>query len=398
MNAKFSKENDMGNIIEVIEKETSGKSFKSHKYCHDTTDRAGIDYDDNQEVIWKEYGETEKFKNPKSLELDAKKRVSAPSIFSFFLDGSRHTYKVDDISYNKNVYPVIAGQVGVGCCERREKLLKPALLFERKLVIALPNKAFSGDEWHEKDKANNLLIQINKIPRIKNQLHLDFNDLLIYSTDKDESYDKKGIAKIQDYMVELEKQIVADLVAQGRLDEDNYLIKDGSLEYPKVSKNRVRNNGGLNLSDAKIANNYRYVVGVSKSFNPTKCYVEGGGSNSDIIAKLKVFERTPAFRYTSTRADVDFCIWYLRIRDARYTGSIFDGILKIEKLIITDKEKSYGIDTDEIDNISAHILNERNPVCYGKDARWANHLYPIYLTESFIKSKYISNDMFMQLF
>ena len=398
MNAKFSKENDMGNIIEVIEKETSGKSFKSHKYCHDTTDRAGIDYDDNQEVIWKEYGETEKFKNPKSLELDAKKRVSAPSIFSFFLDGSRHTYKVDDISYNKNVYPVIAGQVGVGCCERREKLLKPALLFERKLVIALPNKAFSGDEWHEKDKANNLLIQINKIPRIKNQLHLDFNDLLIYSTDKDESYDKKGIAKIQDYMVELEKQIVADLVAQGRLDEDNYLIKDGSLEYPKVSKNRVRNNGGLNLSDAKIANNYRYVVGVSKSFNPTKCYVEGGGSNSDIIEKLKVFERTPAFRYTSTRADVDFCIWYLRIRDARYTGSIFDGILKIEKLIITDKEKSYGIDTDEIDNISAHILNERNPVCYGKDARWANHLYPIYLTESFIKSKYISNDMFMQLF
>lgn len=388
----------MGNIIEVIEKETSGKSFKSYRYCHDTTDRAGIDYDDNQEVTWKEYGETEKFKNPRNLELDAKKRLLAPSIFSFFLDGSRHTYKIDDISYNKNVYPIIAGQVGVGCCERREKVLKPALPFERKLVIALPNKAFSGDEWHEKDKANNLLIQINKIPQIKNQLHMDFNDLLIYSTDKDESYDKKGISKIQEYMVELEKQIVADLVAQGRLDEDNYLIKDGSLEYPKVSRNRVKNKGSLNLSDAKIANNYRYVVGISKSFNPTKCYVEGGGCNSDIIAKLKLFERTPAFRYTSTRADVDFCIWYLRIRSARYTSSIFDGILKIEKLIITDKEKIYGIDTDEIDNISAHILNERNPVCYGKDARWANHLYPIYLTESFIKSKYISNDMFMQLF
>ncbi|MCX7865416.1 MAG: hypothetical protein N2423_10360, partial [Novosphingobium sp.] len=37
------------------------------------------------------------------------------AIFSFFLDGSRHTYKVDDMSFQKNVYPIIAGQVGVGC-------------------------------------------------------------------------------------------------------------------------------------------------------------------------------------------------------------------------------------------------------------------------------------------
>jgi len=28
----------MGAVIEVIEKETSGVSFKSYKYCHDTSD------------------------------------------------------------------------------------------------------------------------------------------------------------------------------------------------------------------------------------------------------------------------------------------------------------------------------------------------------------------------
>lgn len=386
----------MGKIINVIEKETLGKSFKSHKYCYDTTDRAGIDYDDNKDVVWKEYGETEKQTKPINLEVQAKMRQNVPSIFSFFLDGSRHTYKVDDISYNKNVYPIIAGQVGVGCCERRNKILKPALPFERKLVITLPDKAFSSDAWNEKDLAKNLLIQINEIPKLKDQYSVSFNDLLIYSSNKDESFEKKGIAKIQDYMVELEKSIVADLVTAGKLDGDNYLIKDGSLDYQKISKSK--NKDALNLSDNHIANNYRRVIGVSKSFDPTKCFVQGGGCNSDIIANLKPFERTPAYRYQSTRANVDFCIWYLRIRDVRYTQSIFDGILKVEKLIVTEKEKLYGIDSGEIDNISAHLLNERNPVCYGVDARWANHIYPIYLTESYIKSKYISNEMFMQLF
>lgn len=386
----------MNNIIPVIEKETSGKSFKSHKYCHDTTDRAGIDYDDNKDVIWKDYGETIKYKHPINLETQSKVRERVPSIFTYFLDGSRHTYKIDDISYGKNVYPVIAGQVGVACCERENRYLKTALPFERKLVIALPDKAFSSDGWNQEDKAKNLLLQINKISKLKDIYKINFSDLLIYSTNKDESFDKKGIAKIQDYMVNLEKLMVADLVTQGKLDKDNYLIKDGSLDYQQISKKKDKN--ALNLSDAHIANYYKYVVGVSKSFNPVQCFVEGGGTNSDVIAKLKVFERTPALRYTSSRANADFCIWYVRIRDSKYTTSIFDGILKVEKLIVTEKEKVYGINSDEIDNITAHLLNERIPVCYGADERWANHIYPIYLTESFAKSKYMSNNMFMQLF
>lgn len=348
----------MGNIIPIIEKETYGKSFKSHKYCHDITDRGGIDYDDNKDVVWKEYGETLKYKYPINLEFQAKARQNVPSIFSYFLDGSRHTYKIDDISYNKNVYPILAGQVGVGCCERRNKMMKAALPFERKMVIVLPDKAFSSDGWNQRDKARNLLIQINKNPKLKDQYKIKFNDLLIYSTNKDESFEKKGIAKIQDYMVELEKVMVADLVARGKLDRDNYLIKDGSLEYQQISKKKNRN--AINLSDEHIANYYRYVVGVSKSFDPTKCFVEGGGCNSDVIAKLKIYERTPAFRYTSNRANADFCIWYIRIREEKYTNTVFDGILKVEKLIVTEKERVYGIDSDDIDNISAHLLNERN--------------------------------------
>lgn len=385
----------MGEIIPVIEKETAGKSFKSHKFCHDTTDFGGISYDnDSGEIAWKSYGETEKHKT--AVDLREKLRICQdyPSIFSFFLDGSRHTYKVDDISYRENVYPILAGQVGVGCCERINRELRPTMKFDRKLVIALPNKAFSNDAWHENDLANNLLNEINKKTKIRHGVV--FDEVLRYSTDRDDSYEKRGIGKIQDYMVENEKQIVAQLVADRRLDYEHYLIKDGSLEYAQVSKKTNKN--ALNLSDEHIRKYYQYVVGVSKSFDPTKCFVEGGGSNSDVIAKLKLFQRTPAFRYTSSRAGADFCVWYVRIRDAKYTNNIFDGILKIEKLLVRQEEIENGIDSDEIDIISANLLNERNPVCYGKDNRWANHIYPVYLTETYVKSKYISNDLFLQIF
>lgn len=385
----------MGTVLKTIEKETSGISFNSHRYCHDTINRSGVDYDDNKDIIWKEYGETEKLTRPVYLKDDADARCNYPSIFSYFLDGSRHTYKVDDMSFHRNVYPIIAGQVGVGCCVRRDLKLLPALLFERKLVIALPDRVFSTD-WNSQDQAKPLLEKINCNVRLKGHQLVHFNELLIYDTNKDEKFEKKGIAKIQDYMIEIEKQLVADLVAAGRLDESNYLIKDGSLDYQKVSIKK--NKQALNLSSEHIRNNYRRVIGVSKSFDPTKCLVHGGGTNSNIIANLKLYERTPAFRYTSTRADADFCIWYLRIRDAQYAHSIFDGVLKIEKIIVTEKERVHGIDTDDINNITAYLINERNPVCYGSDDRWANHLYPIYITEQYVKSKYLSNELFIQLF
>ena len=72
--------------------------------------------------------------------------------------------------------------------------------------------------------------------------------------------------------------------------------------------------------------------------------------------------------------------------------------MKIEKILITDKENEEGLDSDLIDIITGNIINERNPVCYGKDTRWANHLYPVYLTEQFLKSRFLSDLHFLNLF
>ena len=61
-------------------------------------------------------------------------------LFKYFLDGSRRIYKVDDIIYDKKVFPIIAGQICVGCCCREDKKLFPFRV-EQENVIALPNKA-----------------------------------------------------------------------------------------------------------------------------------------------------------------------------------------------------------------------------------------------------------------
>jgi hypothetical protein len=91
-------------------------------------------------------------------------------------------------------------------------------------------------------------------------------------------------------------------------------------------------------------------------------------------------------------------VWYVRLREPRQSRGPFDGVVKVEKILVTDREAEYGLDSSEVDNISAWLVNERNPVCYGKDDRWANHLYPVYLTETFIKSKYRGTTHFINLF
>lgn len=381
----------MGEIIKIIEKETDGKSFNSHKYWYDDANRSNIEYDTSVNVVWEKYGETEKHKQPVGLRKRAEMAASAGTIFKYFLDGSRRIFKVDDISYNNNVFPILAGQTGICCCKRVNKELSSELI-KLKTVIALPDIAYR-DGWNSDMFFEELRDKINKNGRLKQLFGIEIDKILIYKRDQDDNYEKKGIAVIQDFMVEQEKEAVADMTSANKLGQKEFLIKDGSIEYQYNRKNK------LNIKVNRVKNNYRYVVGVSKSFDPTKCFVKGGGTNSDIIANLKLYERTPVYMYQSQRAgDVFFAIWYLRLRDVRYTHNVFDGVLKIEKLITSTEEQERGIDSEVVDIISANLINERNPVCYGIDSRWANHIYPIYLTEKFIKSKYLSNNLFLQLF
>lgn len=385
-------------VLEFIANETNGKCYQSFRYCADDIIRTPtIDYEDRGNefsLVKNSCGETDtSLKITKYIKDTADKIIDSDPLFHFFLDGSRRTYKVDDIEINRNVYPIIAGQIGVACCQRLSPDKFKNAEFERKLVLSLP-KAANPDACDAKLFFNSLTSKVNKLSTLEKR-GVAFEKILAYDSKKQDEgskYEHLGIATIQDEMIETEKKIVGSLYDKGLINPNRYLIKDGSLQYKPMRTGDFR-------ELIKIKNHYKSVVGISKMFNPELCRDKDGKSNADKIAELKLFHRTPAYKYKSEMVgNVYFAIWYVRIREKVHSASPFAGVLKIEKILITDDEIENGLDSLEVDLITANIINERNPVCYGKDDRWANHLYPVYLTETFIKSKYLSDINFLNIF
>lgn len=385
-------------ITSLLEEETGGKSYKAHKYSLDSDGRPSVDFSsDSQENVWLKIQETTPHKTYIDLaDLAKKVAITNDQILTYFLDGSRHVYKVDHMGYTASgtngrseIFPIIAGQVGIGCCRRENRLLSSEF-FIREIVISVPDKADADG------KAGFFPALATKLKQ--NSLNLEIAAVLPYSTSSiksDKDFEDRATAKVQDRMIEKEKEAVAELVRTGKLNQNNYLVKDGSLEYRPTKEDRTDPK-----KLAKFKGNYSYVLGASKHFNPAVCLDINKKPNPGFIADLPLYHRTPVacFENQDFFGDMKFAVWYIRIRMKEKTRSPFDGIIKIEKMLTTSEEQELGMDSELVDMLSAHIINERNPVCYGSDLRWANHLYPIFLTENYVKSKYISAESFLQLF
>ena len=378
----------MGNIIANLEKETGKSCFNTFRRCLDHERMSILEYDDNTaHQFMSAQGETERLSNPRDVSGVARDWQEYEPAFKYFFDGSRRTYKIADIPIGTQVFPVIAGQVGVGVCKRENKRLSPCKLMLR-TVMALPDK-LDSDGKNEKQHRFFFADLATKLNQAQRQFQLD--GVLWYETNSQDNFEDKGVARIQDFMIEKEKDMVKQLVDDNLLNDRNWLVKDGSLEYSKVNSDNP-------FAYSKIRNNYKRVVGVSKSFNPELARLTNNRSAAKMIADLGLFHRTPVSMYSTERVDGKFAVWYVRLRESRWSRSPFGGVVKVEKMLVTSHEEEYGLDTAEVDNISAWLVNERNPVCYGKDERWANHLYPVYLTETFIKSKYRSTVNFINCF
>jgi hypothetical protein len=366
----------MNKILEFIANETNGKCYQSFRYCADDEIRMPtLDYEDKDKgkeftLVKNSCGETDtSLKSTKSVETTANKIINNDPLFRFFLDGSRRTYKVDDIELNGHVFSIIAGQIGVACCERQSADQFKCANFEKELVLSLP-KAANPNAGDAKLFFNNLKDKVNKLQSLQKR-EIAFDKILSYDSKKQDDgtkFEHLAIATIQDEMIESEKRIVASLSEEQLINANKYLIKDGSLQYKPMKTSDFKE-----LS--KFKNHYKSVVGISKMFNPELCRDKDGKSNADKIAELKIFHRTPAYKYQTeiVGSNVFFAIWYVRIREKQHSASPFSGILKIEKILITEDEMENGLDSQEVDFITTNIINERNPVCYGKDERWANH-------------------------
>lgn len=383
-------------VMRSLAEMTGGKSYKAHKFALDGFERPSLDYGDSR-LVWERWAETTLHRSYVDLTSICKTLARKDDqILTHFLDGSRRVFKVDDMAFQQAggrtaIYPILAGQIGVGCCQRIDKRLIP-VAYRREFVLSMPDIADADGKpgfWPATAQ------KISECERLR-RLGIAFSTVLPYKTSKSsqEEYEDRGTACIQDRMIEDEKELVAELVRQGRLNQDNYLVKDGSLEYrlsPEDSKDRRRYQ--------TFKNNYSWVIGVSKTFNPEICFDRSGRSNPGLIAELPPFHRTPVAEYCNPMlGDIKFAIWYIRLRDKHWTRTPFDGVLKVEKILVTREEVERGIESELVDTLSAYLINERNPTCYGTGPRWANHIYPVYLTESYVKSLYISTESFLNLF
>lgn len=319
--------------------------------------------------------------------------------FKYFLDGSRHVYKVDDMTIGEKIYPVLAGQYIVGCCRRDDRDTFKKDKLTSKIVLSLP-KCFYTKRGKAEDFAADYCNKLNEYLRKENKFFASHPDIQVdkivfYDIDKlDEQdqnkYRNSGISKIQNEMTDEEQRMVSRLCKEKKLNDDNWLIKDGSLQYNPRYSNMERSDFNA------MRTNYQRVVGVSKSFKPDLLKNSKGEKMALSIIELEPFTRTKAYVYKSAQSDGQkFAIWYLRLRKSDFKETPFSDIIKCEKVLMDENDK---LSSDDINSISANLIQEAYPVCYGKDTRWANHLYPVYLTETFCKSNYLSDNIFLSLF
>lgn len=390
----------MGKILDFIVNRGGGNylCYSTNKVSLDATSGDVLAYDDKPASSKSKSRIAESdLSRVHSVGIDRRLIECTRPIFRFFLDGSRHVYKVDDMAIGKKIFPVLAGQIVVGCCERLDRdTFKPYGKIGPRVVMALPDDFDIDDEGEDFCRlyCEGINAELAKTPFLQ-QSSLRVDKLLLYRTDKKANADKlgsakdtyknRGTAKIQTEMTDEEQRLVDQLCHENRLDDEHYLIKDGSLEYtPNLS----------NGNDATLfRENFRYVVGVSKSFDPELLPDFEGHKLSKTIASLKPFHRTKAYRYTSEISGVQYAVWYLRLRGSDFRETHFSDVVKCEMVLDDDQ-----IETDLVNTISANLINEAFPVCFGNDTRWANHLYPVYLTETFCKSKYFNSNIILNIF
>lgn len=394
----------MGKILDFIDKEGEGRyyCYKTKKFSLDDPAPETLDYDDRPatSTSGKSIAESD-LRRVETIPLGDKiNKLAAKPLFYYFLDGSRHVYKVDDIAVGNGIYPFLAGQIIVGCCQRPSRDIFKKCLLTRKIVLSLPEN-FNWDEDKEADFCRSYCDKINeelyKNEFVKNH-GIKIDKILLYKTDgnKEITQDRNGFknsgtAKIQSEMTDEEQMMVRELCSRNLLDNDHYLIKDGSLEYNPSFTNLRQTEWNL------LRSNYKHVVGVSKMFNPDLLKDFNGHKLSKTIANLKPFERTKVYRYQANKdyKESEFAIWYVRLRKSDYRETHFSDVVKCEMVL---EEPGASIDTDLVNIISANIIREAFPVCYGKDSRWANHLYPVFLTETYCKSNYLGQDILLNLF
>lgn len=243
------------------------------------------------------------------------------SNFSFFMDGSRRTYKIGDIVIDggKKIYPVVIAQIRAGCTERDgAKKLHSHQTILRKNLLLLSDKINTVDFREIQQRLMRTAVAKEMFLEVVSYR---------FESEKHNIPVNAAIAKANSIMHDMEIEILSNMVKSGSLDTDRMLVVDGPLQFLR------QDTGKPEFSDL-----FYNVIGVSKSFNPmlpaSGKSKRGGTQIGAELLKLEYGERTPVFMKENDRGR-RFGVWYLRIRPKNRVSNPLEGIIKIEKMEIT---------------------------------------------------------------
>jgi hypothetical protein len=305
------------------------------------------------------------------------------SMFRFFLDGSQRSHRVIEASFKSHYLPICAGQVGVAVLEREDtgRMVPRRDLTKVENILAVPNIL-------EEDNAKSLEHKINREMPANDHFRIVRYD---YQAKDDKDPADLGRAMIIHEMQMLELGTIKDMIANHAIRDERMLVKDGGLQYRDT---KIKD---LNLSKDDLVQ-LRNVIGLAKTFKANMTLGQGRGRQDlgNLTKGLDWKERTTVIS-PNKHASTTHGWWYLRLRPRDKIYNPLQGIGKIEVFVSDTEKLNDGIAQERADTISSYVLLERNVTPYNADTRWASHIYPIYLAETYLRSSFLSHERFKAL-
>jgi len=289
-------------------------------------------------------------------------------LFRYFIDGSVRSYFLGTVLEQNRDTPILYAQIGA-CALRREDDGTVGVhdLQTRHLLLA-EQQQLSPQAWGSLQSLcpPNLVDLVDTSPNQPGAMGMDPRNRA------------NGVARFR--MRSLEGEIMRQLLPHLG---DEWLIMDGSLMFDPIRR--------ILLS----ASTQPPVLGVSKNFRKDPQFDVGRGSSAvrysiyRLLAQLPHGHRTLAFK--ALNGEVAF--WYVRLRPQGAMDYPLMGVVKCE--LVTPSYQPP--DSRLLDELSSALVAERSVSPHGRDRRWHAHLYPIYLAEQAIRSRFYSHEVVRQL-
>jgi len=289
-------------------------------------------------------------------------------LFRHFIDGSVQTYVLGTgIEQDRN-FPIVSAQIGAAALHRKENGLMCKAIVKQKILLLLPFKLISD---RTRDKIINTANQ-SADGRLE-ILDTTAKDDDLGEMNEIEDPTSRATVMAKSQMRALEREIANEVCKDS---EESFII-DGTIRA-----------GSFGWGQAVPKSS----VAISKSFTQRPVFEVFGKEVQmrnlpRLLAGLKYENRTPAF-FTS-KGKVIF--WYLRMRAQGQVDYPLMGVIKVEIPAKTPGEK---IASEIIDQISSCLLAERTVAPHGADSRWHAHLYPVFVTEQYLKNIFYTRETF----